>query len=103
MLTMLTVAILSFSLLLIDLTRSQIPNPSQYRFTLTTDGTAQERYAIDNPAGKISPLWFSNIGDEEFGGNQDIYVRDDERTYFFLISWLNHHNVLLIEVVHIMK
>ncbi len=80
---MLTVAILSFSLLLIDLTRSQIPNPNQYRFTLTTDGTAQERYAIDNLAGKMSRLWFSNIGDEEFGGNQDIYVRDDERTYLF--------------------
>ncbi len=78
-----TVVVLLLSLLLIDLTTGQIPNPNQYRFTLTTDGTAQERYAIDKQAGKMSRLWFSNLGDEEFGGNQDIYVRDDGRTYLF--------------------
>jgi len=31
----------------------------------------------------MSRLWFYNGGDEEFGGNQDIYVRDDGRTYLF--------------------
>jgi hypothetical protein len=71
---MMTVALLLLSLLLTDLTTSQIPNPDQYRFTATTDGTAQERYAIDKSVGKMSRLWFSNGGDEEFGGNQDIYV-----------------------------
>ncbi|CAF1043585.1 unnamed protein product [Rotaria sordida] len=80
---MMTVAVLLLSLLLSDLTTSQIPNPTQYRFTLTTDGIARERYAIDKQVGKMSRLWFSNIGDEEFGGNQDIYVRDDGRTYLF--------------------
>lgn len=71
------------SLLIVNLTRSQIPNPSQYRFTATTDGQAQERYVIDQVAGKMSRLWFSNIGDEEFGGNQNVYVRNDNRTYLF--------------------
>jgi hypothetical protein len=80
---MMTVAVLLLSLILIDLTTGQIPNPNQYRFTLTTDGIAQERYAIDKQAGKMSRLWFSNVGDEEFGGNQEIYVRDDARTYLF--------------------
>jgi hypothetical protein len=80
---MLTVAVLLLSLLLIGLTTGQIPNPNQYRFTTTTDGIAQERYVVDIPAGKMSRLWFSNVGDEEFGGNQEIYVRDDGRTYLF--------------------
>jgi hypothetical protein len=80
---MMSIVVLSLILLLINLTTGQIPNPEQYRFTATTDGTAQERYAIDKQAGKMSRLWFSNDGDEEFGGNQDIYVRNDSRTYLF--------------------
>jgi hypothetical protein len=78
-----TIVVLLLSLVLSDLTRCQIPNPSQYRFTLTTNGIAQERYVIDNKSGKMSRLWFSNTGDELFGGNQEIYVRNDSRTYLF--------------------
>jgi hypothetical protein len=78
-----TTATLIWNVLWIAFGMAQIPNPGQYRFTLTTDGAAQERYAVDIPAGKMSRWWFSNIGDEEFGGNQDIYVRDDNRTYLF--------------------
>ncbi|CAF0874866.1 unnamed protein product [Adineta steineri] len=70
-------------LLLSLFVNGQIPNPGQYRFTLTTNGVAQERYAVDAQVGKMLRIWFSNIGDEEFGGNQDIYVRADNRTYFF--------------------
>jgi hypothetical protein len=66
-----------------NIIRCQIPNPFQYRFTLTTNGIAQERYVIDKQAGKMSRMWFSNIGDELFGGNQELYVRDDNRTYLF--------------------
>ncbi|CAF1184484.1 unnamed protein product [Rotaria sordida] len=80
---MMTRSILVWILLLIDITISQIPNPDQYRFTLTTNGIVQERYAIDMTAGKMSRMWFSNTGDEEFSGNQDIYVRDDKLTYLF--------------------
>lgn len=78
---MIAILLLTFSLA--HFTICQIPNPDQYRFTVTLDGVAQERYAIDKPAGKMSRLWFSNIGDEEFGGNQDIYVKADDRTYLF--------------------
>lgn len=78
-----TVLRLLLSLLFVDLTTSQIPNPNQYRFTVTIDDVAEERYVVDQPAGKISRLWFSNIGDEEFGGNQNIYIRNDNRTYLF--------------------
>lgn len=78
-----TIAILLLILCLINLITSQIPNPDQYRFTLTINDIAQERYAIDKKQGKMSRLWFSNDDDEEFGGNQDIYVRDDSRTYLF--------------------
>ncbi len=77
------IVLLLLSFVLINLTGGQIPNPTQYRFTVTTDNRPQERYAIDKQAGKMSRLWFSNDGDEEFGGNQDIYVRDDGRTYLF--------------------
>lgn len=77
------IVLLLLSFVCIDLIRGQIPNPTQYRFTLTTDGQAQERYVIDQSIGKISRLWFSNDGDEIFGGNQEIYVRDDGRTYLF--------------------
>ncbi|CAF0992919.1 unnamed protein product [Didymodactylos carnosus] len=80
---MMAVAVLLLSLLLTDLVRSQIPNPSRYRFTLTINGTVQERYVIDKELGKMSRLWFSKSGDELFGGNQNIYVRDDGRTYLF--------------------
>ncbi|CAF1173237.1 unnamed protein product [Rotaria sordida] len=80
---MMTVTVLLLTVLWIGLTMGQIPNPNQYRFTLAIDGRAQERYAIDTPAGKMSRLWYSNDADEEFGGNQDIYVRDDARSYFF--------------------
>ena len=80
--SMMTSSVL-FSLLLIGLSTGQIPNPTQYRFTVTTDGTPSERYAIDQPAGKMSRLWFSNDGDEEFGGNQNIFIRKDARTYLF--------------------
>ncbi|CAF1280073.1 unnamed protein product [Rotaria magnacalcarata] len=80
---MTTVTVLLLTLWSSHFTTGQIPNPDQYRFTWTSDGVAQERYAIDKKAGKMSRLWFSNTGDEEFGGNQDIYVRDDSRTYLF--------------------
>ncbi|CAF2505766.1 unnamed protein product [Rotaria sp. Silwood2] len=80
---MMTRVILIWILLLINVTTSQIPNPNQYRFTLTTNSIVQERYAIDVTAGKMSRMWFSNDGDEQFGGNQDIYVRHDKRTYLF--------------------
>lgn len=61
----------------------QIPNPDRYQFTVTINGIAQERYSIDKSLGKMSRLWFSNDGDELFGGNQDIYVQKDGRTYLF--------------------
>src|SRR5271170_867140 len=80
---MMAITVLLLSLLSIGLTTGQIPNPTQYRFTLTIDDRPQERYAIDQEAGKMSRLWFTNDGDEEFGGNQEIYVRDDGRTYLF--------------------
>lgn len=73
-----------FSLILsIAEVKNQIPNPNQYRFTLVNNGVVSERYAIDSEVGKMSRMWFSNTGDELFGGNQDIYVRNDERTYLF--------------------
>ena len=80
---MMTMTIHLLSFLLIGSAIGQIPNPIQYRFTVTTDGTPSERYAIDSTAGKMSRLWFSNDGDEEFGGNQEIFVRADARTYLF--------------------
>lgn len=70
-------------LLLIGLAMGQIPNPTQYRFTVTINGTPSERYVIDGTAGKMSRLWFSNERDEEFGGNQEIFVQADARTYLF--------------------
>lgn len=72
-----------FGFLLIGLTRAQIPNPNQYRFTVITDNVPSERYVIDEPTGKMSRLWYSNEDDEEFGGNQEIFVRNDNRTYLF--------------------
>ena len=80
---MMTWVILLFILLLSGFTVGQIPNPDRYRFTVATNGVAQERYVIDKPLGKMSRWWFSNDGDELFGGNQDIYVRADGRTYLF--------------------
>ncbi|CAF1508805.1 unnamed protein product [Rotaria sordida] len=65
-----------------DLITSQISNLDQYQFTLTYNGQIKERNAIDKSAGKISRIWYSN-NNEEFGGNQNIYVRDDSRTYLF--------------------
>ncbi|UJR06753.1 hypothetical protein I4U23_011040 [Adineta vaga] len=70
-------------LTLINSVLSQIPNPNQYRFTVVTNGVPQERLAVDNQIGKMSRIWYSNIGNEEFGGNQEIYIRNDDRTYLF--------------------
>lgn len=77
--------ILLLSVSIIHFTVSQIPNPDQYRFTLTTNGTAEQRLVIDNQTGRMSRLWFSKSGTsgEEFGGNQFIYKRNDSKTYFF--------------------
>ncbi|CAF1451428.1 unnamed protein product [Adineta ricciae] len=80
---MISLTILFFILFTLNCISTQIPNPSQYRFSLSTDGILQERLAVDNQTGKISRLWYSNTGDEEFGGNQNIFVRDDGRTYLF--------------------
>lgn len=77
------IATIFFALLCIDLTTTQIPNPDQYRFTVTVDNVPSERYVVDQPGGKMSRLWFSNDDDEEFGGNQEIFIRNDNRTYLF--------------------
>jgi len=71
------------SLLLVNLTTSQLPNPNRYRVTLTLNGTVEEHYAYDNPLGKMSRMSFSNSTDERFGGNQYIYMRDVNITYTF--------------------
>jgi hypothetical protein len=71
------------SSLLINLTRSQLPNPNRYRVTLTLNGTVEEHYAYDNPVGKMSRMSFSNSTDERFSGNQYIYMRDSNTTYMF--------------------
>lgn len=72
-------------LLLINLTKSQIPNPNRYRVTLTLNGTVQEHYAYDNPVGKMSRMSFSNNTDERFGGTQYIYMHTINTTYIHLI------------------
>jgi hypothetical protein len=77
------ISVLFLSLLLINLTTSQIPNPSRYQLTVKVNDTIEEHYAFDKDLGKMSRMWFSNTADQRFGGNQDIYIRDDNRTYFF--------------------
>ncbi len=80
---MMEVILIILSLLLINLTTSQLPNPNRYRVTLALNGTIQEHYAYDSPLGKMSRMSFSNSTDERFGGIQYIYMHDVNTTYTF--------------------
>ncbi|CAF1670494.1 unnamed protein product [Adineta ricciae] len=68
---------------ILDVLYRQIDPARRYLNRWGFYGILQERLAVDNQTGKISRLWYSNTGDEEFGGNQNIFVRDDGRTYLF--------------------
>jgi len=80
---MMNVMLIILSLLLINLTTGQLPNPNRYRVTLTLNGTVDEHYACDYPLGKMSRMCFSNSTDERFGGCQYIYMRSLNTTYTF--------------------
>lgn len=77
------IAVSLLCLLLFERAISQIPNPSQYRFSVVEQGKITERYAIDNVGGRMTRMWFSYAGPQGSGGYQDTWVKVDGRTYRF--------------------